>query len=383
MNAADDDFFMRRALALALRGRGSTSPNPVVGAVIVKNGRIIAEGYHRRAGDDHAEIAALKQAGDRARRATLYVTLEPCDHYGRTPPCTRTLIKSGIIRVVIAMKDPNPLNNGRGVKRLARAGIPCVVGIREEEARRINEVFVKFITTSTPFVTVKAAQSLDGKIATRTGDSRWISSEVSRARVHEMRAQTDAIMVGAGTIIHDNPLLTSRIRTGRRLPATGSQPQHQQPIKVVVDKDLRISPKARIFSDASPAAVLIVTSPEASRRKMQALMSAKCEVLRFSLVKHGMIDLQKLMRELGSRQITSVLVEGGGEMIGSLVDNRLVDKFMIFIAPKVIGGRDAITSAEGHGAEMVASALALRNMRIRRSGADVLVEGYPACSPVL
>lgn len=371
----DDKFFMERALRLAKKGRGQTNPNPMVGAVIVKNNKVAGYGYHKRAGLDHAEVVAIKKAGPKAKGATLYVNLEPCDHFGRTPPCTEAIIKSGIKKVIAAMKDPNPINNGRGLKRLKEAGIGVISGILEQEAAQLNEVFVKYIKTGTPFVIVKVAQSLDGKIATRAGDSKWISSEDSRILVHRLRKQVDAIMVGANTIIKDNPLLTSRGLDCR--PKTKDQrPKDRQPLKVVVDHKLRIPYYSRIFSKDSPGKVIIATTKKAPKNKIKNFAELNCEILILK-EKNKRMDLRHLMKELGKRKITSIMAEGGGELIGSLVEARLVDRFLFFIAPKIIGGRDAITSVEGRGVDRVSKALSLKNTQYKTIGRDLLITCLP------
>ncbi|MDD5681016.1 MAG: bifunctional diaminohydroxyphosphoribosylaminopyrimidine deaminase/5-amino-6-(5-phosphoribosylamino)uracil reductase RibD [Candidatus Omnitrophica bacterium] len=370
----DDNDFMLMALKLAEKGLGKTSPNPMVGAVIVKNGRIFGKGYHRKAGCDHAEIAAIKTAGLNAKGATLYVNLEPCNHFGRTPPCTEAIIKSGIKKVVSAMKDPNPLNNGNGFKRLKIAGIKIINGILEKDAKKLNEAFIKYITKKTPFVTVKIAESLDGKIATKTRDSKWISNEKSRQYVHKLRSRVDAIMVGARTVIKDNPLLTSRISNKDRRQKT----EDQRPIKIIVDSMLKIPSNAKIFSRKSPAKVIIATTKKAPKDRINKFEKIGAEIIVLKDVA-GKADLAQLMKELGKREITSVLVEGGGELIGSLVDAKLVDKFLFFVTPKIIGGRDAITSVEGEGAEKVKQGLILRDIKYKRFDTDLLVEGYVKC----
>lgn len=366
----DDRFFMGMALELAEKARGRTSPNPMVGAIIVKNNRIVALGYHKRAGLEHAEAAALKKAGRAAKGATLYVNLEPCDHYGRTPPCTEAIIKSGIKKVVAAMADPNPVNKGRGFKRLKKAGIRVVSGILKKEAARLNEFFIKYITTGRPFVIVKVAQSVDGKIATRTGESKWISSEESRQLVHKLRSQVDAIMVGANTVIKDDPLLTARVR------GSGARVAGKQPVKIVVDPELRVPPKSKIFSKKSPAKVLIAAGKKTPKDKIKNFFPPNCEILILD-EKNRRVDLNRLMGELGKKEITSVMAEGGGELIGGLVEARLVDRFLFFVAPKIIGGRHAVTSVEGQGAASVDKALKLKKVEYKTIGKDLLI----ICSP--
>lgn len=333
--------YMACAIALAKKAEGMTSPNPMVGAILVKNGRVVGRGYHKRAGLAHAEINAMREAGAKARGATLYVTLEPCDHYGRTGPCTDAIIDSGIKDVVIAMKDPNPINNGRGIKRLNRCGIKTKVGVLEKDAAYMNMAYIKFVTKKMPFVTVKVAQSLDGKIATRTGDSRWISSEDSRRYVHELRRRSDAVMVGANTVRTDDPLLLSKL------------PGSRQPVRIIVGDE--VSPSARIFSNSNKFPV-IMARPEGHSNKR--------------------VDLRKMLRDMAKRGITNILVEGGGELAASLFKDGLVDKLLVFIAPMIIGGRDARTAVEGYGIKSIKDSIALKDMSVRRFKNDILVEAY-------
>ncbi len=334
--------YMAIAIALAGKAEGMTSPNPIVGAVIVKNGRIVGRGYHKRAGLPHAETKALRQAGAKAKGATLYVTLEPCDHFGRTPPCTAAIIKSGIKRVVIAMRDPNPANNGNGIKKLNSHGIRTKVGLLAKDAMAMNRPYIKFITKKIPFVTVKVAQSLDGKIATKTGDSKWISSGDSRRYVHELRRIADAVMVGANTVRRDDPLLLSRSRG-------------KQPVRVIVSGRSSLPSGAKVYSDSYKSPVIIARPCE------------RCG---------GKVDLNKLLKALAKKDITNILVEGGGELIADLVKNNLVDRFLVFIAPKIIGGRDAKTAVEGNGIEEIKDALRLKNISVKKFKEDILIEAY-------
>lgn len=360
---------MQQALELALKGEGRTSPNPLVGAVVVKDGKIVGCGYHRKAGGKHAEIFALNQAKSRAKGGSLYVTLEPCSVFGKTPPCVGKIISSGISEVFIGMADPNPLNKGKGIKILRSSGIKVKVGILRKDLIKLNEVFVKYITKRLPFVTIKIAQSLDGKIATRTGDSRWITGSHARRYVHQLRSKTDAILVGVNTIIKDNPLLTSRLRYSRNIS------RERQPIKIVVDSTLRIPVQARIFSQESPAKVIVATTKFAPPKKIE-ILSKYAEIIVFG-DKDNRISLQNLMRTLAEREITSVFVEGGGEVAASLLKEKLVDKVLFFIAPKIIGGRDAITSVEGEGILKINQAIGLKDIEIIRFGEDILLRGYP------
>ncbi|MBI3312171.1 MAG: bifunctional diaminohydroxyphosphoribosylaminopyrimidine deaminase/5-amino-6-(5-phosphoribosylamino)uracil reductase RibD [Candidatus Omnitrophica bacterium] len=357
----DDERFMSLALDLAARARGSTRPNPMVGAVVVRGGRIVGRGFHRRAGGPHAERSALRQAGGRARGATLYVSLEPCSHWGRTPPCTGAIQRAGIERVVSAMADPNPKNHGRGLRFLRRFGIRTSVGLLEPEARRINEIFVTWMTKKRPFVTVKVAQSLDGKIASASGESRWISSPPARRWAHRLRGEADALLVGVETVIQDDPRLTSRGK-GR------------QPIKVVLDSRLRTPPKARLFR--SSAKVLIATTPAASKTREKRLRRAGAEILRFP-TRGARVNLRALLRELAKREISHLLIEGGGETIAAALSAGAVDRVAWVIAPKILGGRRAPTSVGGGGFPLGRS-IRIAWSDVRRLGEDLLVMGKVA-----
>lgn len=355
---------MRRALRLA--ARGFTAPNPMVGAVLVKDGRVIGEGYHRRAGLPHAEVEALRQAGDKARGATLYVTLEPCSHWGRTPPCADALIEAGVRCVYAAMQDPNPLVSGKGFQRLREAGVEVYVGVLEEQARHLNEIFVKYHTTGMPFVTVKAAMSLDGKIATRTGDSKWITSEPARRLVHRLRARHDAILVGVDTVLRDDPLLTVRL------------PRLREPLRrwrVVVDSRLRCSESAQVLK-VEDAPTLIATTASAPPDKVARLRERGVEVEVLPAL-NGRVDLFALMQTLAQRGITGVLCEGGGTLIASLFASQLVDKVIFFYAPRLIGGKDAPTAVEGEGITNVCDSLSFDRVYWKKVGVDMMVQAYP------
>jgi len=356
---------MRRAIRLARRAEGHTSPNPLVGAVIVKDGAVVGSGYHRKAGQPHAEVNAITDAGRKTQGATLYVTLEPCDHFGRTPPCTDAIIASGIREAVIAMRDPNPLNNGRGLRRLARHGIKVSVGMLEGEARAINKPYSKYITARMPYVTVKIAQSLDGKIATRTGDAKWVSSEESRRFVHRLRGKVDAVMVGAATVIRDDPLLTCR--------PDGRAAALRHPVRVIVDTYLKTPERARVIRSVGQGSVVIATSKKAPASKIARMRSRGVDMLVVGS-SGGRIRMRQLLKMLAERGITHLLVEGGGELIGSLVEARLVDTFLFFIAPKIIGGRDAKTSVEGGGVASMKDCLRLNEMRVTKMQHDIMIE---------
>ena len=357
--------YMRLALKLAKRGLGAASPNPLVGACVVKGDRVVGKGFHAMAGLPHAEVNALKDAGAAAKGGTLYVTLEPCDHFGRTPPCTGAIIRSGIKKVVIGMKDPNPLNNGRGIRKLKSHGIGTLVGILEDEARSINRPYIKFITRRLPFVTLKLAESLDGKIATRTGDSKWITSEGSRRYVHKLRGEVDAVMVGVGTILKDDPRLTARAQRVQR---------KKKIIRIIVDTRLRTPVGARIFKDRDRSPVLIAAAEGSRMLRRRALEKKGAEVLTVK-AKGGRVDLKQLFRRLASRDITHVMVEGGGELAAGILEEHLADRVLFFIAPRIIGGRSAVTSVGGRGAALVSGAVRIRDLRIKRFSEDILIEG--------
>ena len=362
---------MKRALKLAHRALGRVSPNPAVGAVLVKDGRIIGEGFTQPPGGLHAEVVALRRAGDSARGATLYVTLEPCCHQGRTPPCTQAVLAAGVREVHCSHLDPDPHVGGRGRAELEAAGVTVVVGEGEEESRRINEAYIKHRTTGLPFVIAKFAASLDGKIAATSGDSRWVSGPETRGWAHGQRTVVDAIMVGVRTVLVDDPELTARPEPGEgtRLPVG----KPRQPLRVVADSRGRTPASARVLQ--GPAKTLVAatdTSSQAWRRQMQ---DAGAEVLVLPAAA-GRVDLGELVRALGSRDLLSLLVEGGGELLGGFFDLGLVDKVQAIIAPIIIGGREAPSAVAGRGAHRMADALRLRDVTVERLGEDVLVTGY-------
>ncbi|MBI2104542.1 MAG: bifunctional diaminohydroxyphosphoribosylaminopyrimidine deaminase/5-amino-6-(5-phosphoribosylamino)uracil reductase RibD [Candidatus Omnitrophica bacterium] len=359
---------MRLALRLAGRALGRTSPNPAVGAVVVKGGRVIGQGYHRRAGLPHAEVEALRRAGARARGSTLYVTLEPCNHTGRTPPCCDAILTAGVSRVVIAAKDPNPITNGRGLARLRRSGVRVVAGVLEQEARRLNEPFWKAMRSRMPLVIAKVGQSLDGKIATARGESRWITSPAARRLAHQWRSRVDAILVGVNTVLRDDPRLTAR-GVPRRL---------DRPLKVIVDSRLRIPLRAKCLSAQPHAPTLIATTVRAGRKRA-SLRRRGAEVLTLP-PRRGRVPLRRLCRQLARRGVQSVLIEGGGEVLASAFAERLVDRIVFFIAPLLIGGRQAPGSLGGVGARRLSQAVRLADITYRRAGPDLCVEArvvYP------
>lgn len=353
---------MREALSLAEKGCGWTSPNPMVGAVLVKNRKIIGRGYHKHCGENHAEVNAIISAGDLAKGSALFVNLEPCNHFGRTPPCTDTIIKSGIKEVVIAHKDPNPIVNGRGIERLRKAGVKVKIGVLGEKAKRLNEIYLKFITQKRPFVILKAGMSLDGKIATSAGDSKWITCDESRDYVYSLRSRVDAVLVGIKTVLLDNPYLTSHGKGTRKNPK-----------KVVLDTHGRIPLNSNVFRDNN---LIIVTTDSASSARVKKIEKAGAEVLVVGKSRNG-VDLDELLEKLGQKSIASLLVEGGSEVNGSFFDSRLVDKVLFFISPMIIGGRDAYSSVGGEGITVLKDAVGLRDVNVRRIGRDYLFEGYP------
>jgi len=359
--------FMECALSLARLALGYTSPNPAVGAVIVRDGVVVGLGYTQMPGSKHAEIVALEQAGSRAKGATMFVTLEPCCHYGRTPPCTEAIIQAGISEVHAAMIDPNPLVNGKGIEALQAAGIRTFVGECEEKAREVNEGYIKFITTGLPFVIAKFAMSLDGKIATHTGDSKWISSDESRKFVHYLRHTVDAIMVGANTVLSDDPQLSARVCSGK-----GGKTK-RQPLRIIVDGKGRTPRAARIFGE--PGETILAVARPLDSRKADEFKRVGAEILEFDATE-GVIDLSELLAVLGKRQITSVLVEGGNKLFGYLFDQKLVDKVLAFVSPIIIGGERAKSAVGGTGVNRVSEALQLNRVRVTEFGSDVLISGY-------
>jgi len=351
-----DEYYMRKALELAKRGEGYTSPNPMVGALIVKNGEIISSGYHKYFGGPHAEINALKDAGRQVEGATIYVNLEPCSHYGKTPPCSLALIKAGIKKAVIAMEDPNPLVAGRGIKQLKKAGIEIKSGVLEKEARDLNEVFIKYISSDYPFIYLKMAQTLDGFLASKNGDSKWISNKKARLYTHKLRHKVDAILVGINTLINDNPRLTTRLTDG-----TG-----KDSLRIVLDTKLKIPLHARIINQQSSADTLIVTAKDINKEKKERLINKQgVEILSLDLEENNEIPLKVLLKILHERNISSILVEGGGKINYSFLNNNLIDKLYAFIAPKILGGRDGISVFNGIGPESIKKAIYLQEVEYK------------------
>jgi len=358
-----DEKYMELALNLAMRAHGRTSPNPMVGAVLVRDGKVIGEGWHKKAGTPHAEIHALQEAGDLAQGSTLYVTLEPCSHYGRTGPCTEAVIKAGIKKVIVAMTDPNPLVGGKGIAQLRQAGVEVVEGVLTEKAIRLNEVFLKWITTRMPFTVLKTAMTLDGKIATRTGQSQWITGESARKQVHILRDRYDAILAGIGTVLADDPALTAR------LPSGG-----QNPIRIVVDSLARTPLNAQIVNDGLARTLIAVTEGAPSAR-VKALKAKGAEIVVVPAGSGG-IDLEQLFQLLGSQEITSVLVEGGASVNASLLKAGLVDKVCWFIAPKIVGSHAAPGPIGGEGISSLQDAWQIKEMTAEFVGQDLMISGY-------
>jgi len=365
-----DERYMARAIELARMGEGRTRPNPAVGAVVVKDGEAVGEGFHPQAGEPHAEIFALRQAGPLARGADLYVTLEPCSHHGRTGPCVEAVIAAGIRRVCIGTGDPNPLVAGRGIARLREEGVEVVGGVLEPECRYLIAPFAKHVTTGLPFVVLKSAVTLDGRTATVTGDSRWISGPQSRAWVHRLRDRLDAVMVGIGTVLRDDPLLTTRLPEGGRDAS-----------RIIVDSRLRIPEEAAILAIESSAPTIIATTSAASPDKVARLRARGVEVIQVAASPEG-VDLRDLLRQIGARGIQSVLLEGGNILNASALRAGLIDRAMVFIAPLLLGSGEAPGIFAGRGAERLADALRLDGIRVRRFGDDLLIEGeVRPCSP--
>jgi len=356
---------MRMALLQAERGRGWTSPNPMVGAVVVKEGRMVGKGFHLAAGEPHAEIRALEEAGENTRGATLYVTLEPCNHTGRTPPCTEAIIRRGFKRVVAGMRDPNPRVTGKGMDFLRGQGVEVTVGVCEKECVRLNEIFIKYVTTSLPFAILKCAATLDGRIATRTGDSKWITNEVSRRFVHQLRHEVDAVMVGMGTVLKDDPQLTTRLE-GRK----GSDP-----MRVVLDTHLSIPFEAKVLHLSSASDTVIVTSHPVSPQKKGIIERDGVSLLPMDCPEDR-IDLEALIKELGRRGITSLLIEGGSRVNGAALRAGIVDKVCMFFAPKICGGDDGVPVCVGPGVELMEQSMKLHDVSVHRFGEDVMIQGY-------
>lgn len=356
----NDTKFMKRALRLAARAKGKTSPNPMVGAVIVKNGQIVAEDYHKRAGEFHAEALAIQKAGKKALNSVLYVTLEPCCHTDkRTPPCTKAIINAGIKKVFVAMKDPNAKVSGKGIRELRRHGIEVVAGVLEAEAKRLNEAYIKHITTGLPFVTLKIAMTLDGKIATPEGQSKWITGEAARKMVHRMRCSSDAILTAIGTVKADNPELTARLKGCKN------------PVRIIIDPELETPEDFKILNNA--AKTIIVKKASAGIDKENSFRKRSIEFINF---KSSKVDLKRLVGELGERQITSLMIEGGSSLASYALKAGIVDKAVFFIAPKIIGGKNSIPAVGGDFFRRLEDAYQIKDWSVSRIGQDLMIEGY-------
>ena len=360
----NDQYYMQLALDLAASAKGKTNPNPLVGAVVVKDGAIVGTGLHRKAGEPHAEVHAFRMAGEHAKDATLYVTLEPCSHFGKTPPCADLVKESGVKRVVVAMEDPNPSVAGRGINLLREAGIEVEVGLLEHQARRLNERFIHNMLTSRPFVISKFAMTLDGKIATYNGHSKWITAEKARRDVHELRNEVDAILVGVGTVLKDDPALTTRLqdRTGKN------------PVRIVLDRQLRTPLDAQILQ-TDKARTIIVTA-EGQQEHAGPFENAGAEMLYVPLI-DGKLDLHSMLDALYKLGITDVLVEGGGEVNASFLRQGLIQKFLVYVAPKVLGGRHSITPFTGDDVETIDAAMLLDFADVEKIGDDLRITAYP------
>ena len=365
MSETRDSQYMHRALLQAERGRGKTSPNPMVGCVVVRRGEIVGLGHHRKAGGRHAEVLALRQAALAAKGATVYVNLEPCSHVGRTGPCTQALIEAGVRRVVVATRDANPMVNGKGLRALRRAGIEVETGLLAKEARRLNEAFLHSMAHRRPFVVAKIAQSIDGCVATRIGESQWITGKAARAAGHALRGDLDGIVVGVGTVLADDPQLTCRVAKGR------------DPVRIVLDSRARTPVDARLIRAAkeSNAPTWIVVGAKAPKARVEALQRAGAEVITVP-TKRARIQLPALLTTLAERQLLSLLVEGGPTLLGSFVDAGLVDKVHAFVAPILIGGEAAKASVAGKGAAQLVDASRLRDLSVQKLGQDLHITGY-------
>ncbi|GAA0086467.1 bifunctional diaminohydroxyphosphoribosylaminopyrimidine deaminase/5-amino-6-(5-phosphoribosylamino)uracil reductase RibD [Clostridium sp. CTA-7] len=357
-----NEKYMRMAIELAKKGVGKVNPNPMVGAVIVKDEKVIGEGYHEEYGKAHAEVNAFSSLIEESKGATLYVTLEPCSHYGKTPPCVDKIIENKIAKVVVGAFDPNPLVAGRGIKKLKDAGIDVVTSVLEEECKKVNEVFMKYIVEKKPFVVLKTAMTLDGKISTPSGESKWITNEESRKEVHKLRNKLSAIMVGVNTVIKDNPELTCRLEGGRN------------PIRIIVDSKLRIPMESKVVIDKL-ARTIVATTELANKDRVLDLKKLGVEVIIIK-AKNERVDLQSLMVELGKLNIDSILLEGGSTLSFSALEDKIVDKIQAYIAPKIIGGEKSKTPVGGKGIEKLSNAIMLENMKVISVGRDLLIEGY-------
>ena len=358
--------YMKEALRLAAKGEGRTSPNPMVGAVVVRDGAVVGRGFHEFVGGPHAEVGALRDAGALASGGDLYVTLEPCNHHGRTPPCTKAVLEAGIVRVFVGMGDPNPHVEGGGADFLRERGVRVEMGVLERECRLINQPFIKHMTTGAPYVTIKTAATLDGRIATRTGDARWITNEKSRRFVHHLRCVLDGILVGVGTALADDPQLTARVR---------KRPPCRQPARIVLDSHLRLPATGNLARTAREVPVIAACGDDAPDERAARLADCGVEIVRLPVMDGGGVDLAALLRELGGRKIMSLLVEGGARVVGSFLDQGLADDFHFFYAPKILVDAEGTPMTRGGARERMVDALEAHDLRVRRFGADVMLSG--------
>lgn len=358
-----DEYYMGLAINLARKGIGKVNPNPMVGAVIVKDNEIVGTGYHEKYGGKHAEINAIENSRERLNGSTMYVNLEPCSHFGKTPPCVDKIIESKINKVVIASVDPNPLVQGKGVKKLRDAGIEVKVGVLDEENKKLNEVFLKYIKNKKPFVVIKVAMSLDGKIATATGQSKWISCDESRRYVHKLRSEVMGILVGINTVIKDNPMLDCRLENGKN------------PIRIIVDTTLKIPIDSKIVSSSKSIRTIVVTTKNANRNVIKLLEDKGVEILTVNL-KNNLVDLKEMINKLGELNIDSILIEGGSSLNFSAINENIVDKIQVYVAPIILGGESSKTSIGGQGVDDIKEASKLHRLEYKQVGSDILIEGY-------
>ena len=357
-----DEKYMALALELAEKGRGKVEPNPMVGAVLVKNGEIVGKGYHQIFGGAHAEIHAISEGGTNCKGATLYVSMEPCAHYGKTAPCIDAIINAGITKVVAAVIDPNPITSGRGIQKLKEAGIEVMVGVMEMQAKRLNDSFFKLMQKGLPYVIVKWAMSIDGKIATHTGDSKWITSDESRKYVHTIRGQMDGILVGINTVVRDDPLLTCRIEGGRN------------PKRIVVDSNALLPINSRLLSTINEGEIIVAVNKNAHPKRVEKLEQMKCKIIQTKDI-NGHVDLKELFQRLGEMKLTNILVEGGSRVITSVIEGHLADRVMVFVAPIIIGGAGAKSPVLGTGINKMNEAVGISEITVKRLSNDIVIEG--------
>ncbi len=359
-----DEKYMALALELAEKGRGNVEPNPMVGAVLVKDGEIIGKGYHQAFGGAHAEIHAIHEGGMGCKGATLYVSIEPCAHYGKTAPCADAIIKAEIAKVVIPVIDPNPITSGKGIQKLKESGIEVRLGVMELQAKRLNAPFFKLMQKGSPYVIVKWAMSLDGKIATCSGDSRWITSDESRAYVHKIRGQVDGILVGINTAVRDDPLLTCRLEGGRN------------PRRIIVDSNATLPLDSRLLNTIGESEIMVAVNSNADQGRIEKLKHLGCKIIQTQGT-DGSVDLKELFRLLGEMKLTNILVEGGGNIITSMIEGHFADKIIVFIAPVIIGGESAMSPVRGKGADTMCNAVKMNDINIKRFLNDIAIEGVP------